>query len=192
MTRRKPSFLIDLDQPLVEQELVKNSFNGSSEFKEIKFEQLLEIAKMVLKHQLDSDEELRGLRLEFQSSLQAENKPTEAYVLEWSQKPLKKPLLEHLGKTNQSKEGSPLSTDFLGRLTERLDEALSQTRNDSHITSFKIDLSSNESLSGYLDCKGDPRCKKNGLEYKAKYVNDEYVGCTNILCGKKPDNSPPE
>jgi hypothetical protein len=184
MTGNESLFSIDLDQPLIEQELVKSSLNLSSDFKGIKFEQLLEIAKMALRNHLESEDELRGLRLEFQSSFQVQNELRETYVIEWSQKPL----TLHSEETKQNKKTFPLSTEFLGRLTQRLDEALSQAQNDSHIASFKVDFNSSESAIGYLDCKGDSRCKKNGLDYKGRYINDNLIGCTNILCGKKPDD----
>ena len=205
---------LSLDEPLLaqlERQDIREMLNLPLEqpTSKISLEELLRVAQAAIRAELvdcNCDEnELIGLRLEYTLLKKEAEKSEEIYSVEWNQLPqdvrsaregqaismLASEAVENgeenLGTVEEtSSSGLPVSTDFLSRLVQRLDEAVMTLvpNSISSATFWNFRASSISSLSrDSCPCVGE-----KGFRYpKGERRNGKWV-CSGDPCGGIPPN----
>jgi hypothetical protein len=184
---------ITVDQPFMSQQAFRDFLKLPSEesAQKIGLHDLLEVAKVVIRDELVScgcsENELTGFRIECQVLKGESQELGEVYSAEWKQLPQSEQVT---GNNNEVAEeppevklnnNFPRSLEFIGKLTERIDESLLALDHLSLKTSTNLDLSFSRFTSVRLVC--DATCG----QYKRKYERDENgneydKGCSTTLC----------
>ncbi|WP_190433262.1 hypothetical protein [Trichocoleus sp. FACHB-46] len=185
--------IIDLEQPLTEQESVKELLNLSEgKVGRLGLDQLLEIAKVAIKNELvacgSSADELVGLRLEFHCFGESDEGLRETYVLEWGQKNQQKEDNPHqLEKTESEKlqsanKPSLPPMEYIHKLSERLN---SETRERARLAGTTISFRTSSDTGVQYPCVDGG----NNKYYLKLIENGEDKGWY-IRLGKKVECNP--
>lgn len=167
---------------------------------------LLEVAKLVIRNELVScgcsEKELIRFQLEYQVSQDESQEPGEIYSVEWCQSPQSKKATDNKNEIPEEQpevnpdENTPLSVEFLGKLTERLDEVLAASEK-GRLTSTHLNFSSFRNL----DCEPDCDVDTDGISYQAilcdgifsRWIYKRNPNGTKVklLCPDKPSDTNP-
>ncbi|MEG4988500.1 hypothetical protein QUB08_22350 [Microcoleus sp. BR0-C5] len=175
------SISISLDEPLLTQAAVKEMLNLSSEapLSKVKASDLLEVAKSAIRNQLVScqcsENELIGLRLEYQVSKEATQKLREIYLVsvEWKAYSQNKNVAEPTEKFSEEHD----LVKYIDRLHSRVEEAVTAIEGHTSSSSLRSEFNSYSSIGYRCECDGDARCLIEGEQYKTKKKNGQYIGC---------------
>lgn len=182
---------ITVDEPFMSQQAFRDFLKLPSEESAIKIglHDLLEVAKVVIRDELVScgcsENELTGFRIECQVLKDENQELGEVYAVEWKQLPQSERVTEKKAEETEVElnKNSPISLEFLGKLTERIDERLLDSDNLSLKTSTHLNFSFGSSLSSRLECDGT--CGDNYRKYETDVNGNEYdKGCTQTPCGR--------
>lgn len=192
---------ITVDKSFMEQQAFRDFLKLPSEEPSPKIElhNLLEVAKVVVRNELiscGSEKELIGLRLECQVSKNENQESAETYTFEWSQLRQDKGVAENKEGISEEQpevnsDKNPVSLEFAGNLTERLDEVLMEytplAALESHPikTTTRMSFSSGAIMNFVLECSND--CIKQGIRYKKNLITGR---CTDIKCGNPITEQP--
>ena len=207
---------LSLDEPLLaqlERQDIREMLNLPLEQPTSKssLEELLRVAQAAIRAELvdcNCDEnELIGLRLEYTLPKKEAENSEEIYSVEWNQLPqdfisaregqafamLASEAAEN-GEENlstvdeTSSSGLPVSTDFLSRLVQRLDEAVITLVPSSTSSAMFWNFRASPILR--LSSSSCPCIGENGLRYPTgEKKNDKWVKCSGKACGGIPSRS---
>lgn len=166
---------ITVDKPFMSQQAFRDFLKLSSEESapKIGLHELLEVAKVVIRDELVScgcsENELTGFRIECQVLKGASQELGEVFSVEWKQLPQSEQVTgsndEVVEQQSEVKlnDNSPISFEFLGKLTERLNEVNSRSQGDQLISN-RVNFRENN-----LSLMSKPGCAEytDGKIYKA-------------------------
>jgi len=173
-------FSINLDQPLFDQQAVKNLLNFSHEqkAKSIELEKFLEIAKLAVRQELVncgcSERKLTGIKLECHFPPYEGEEFGEVYTYEWSQSTKGPEAVDDVTEASQQiTKGSvtsdtfPTSEEFLSKLTESLDKAITSSLGATVNTVMMARLDNHEASITRVKCD-----LFEGILYKRQFLLD--------------------
>jgi hypothetical protein len=184
---------INVNEPFLSQQAFRDFIKLPSEepVPKIGLRDLLEVVKVVIKHELNccgcSEKELIGCRLEYTIPKEESQELRESYSIEWSHIPQSEMITED--EEEISKE-SPLSSEFMGKLTQRFDE-MSSALDGAKLTGTDIrfrTFRNSDCIGGFypfgnLSCEG---WVCNGGEHIEWKKNRGKMICVT------PQNKPPD
>ncbi len=151
---------ISVDQSFMEQQAVRNflKLRADESISQLRLRDLLEIAKVVLRDELAScgcsEQELIGVRLEYQISQDESQEPGEIYSVEWNQLPQLENATESEENISEEQlevnldENPPLSLEFMGK-SNQLPQLENATESEENISEEQpeVNLDENPPLS---------------------------------------------
>lgn len=181
---------INIDEPFLSQQAFRDFLKLPSEESapKIGLRDLLEVAKVVIGHELNccgcSEKELIGCRLEYQISKEESQEAGEIYSVQWNRTPQSEMITEN--EEEISKE-PPLSSEFMGKLTQRFDE-VSSALDGAKLTGTDIRFRSFRNSS----CIWDDYPSDNGLYCWGLGCNGKVIKWAKDNLGNKICRRPQE
>ena len=171
---------INVDEPFLSQQAFRDFLKLPSEepAPKIGIYDLLEVAKLVIRNELDccgcSEKELISCRLEYQISKEENKELGEIYSVQWNQIPQFEKTTEDEEKISENlpdmvaEKNNPLPSEFMGKLTQRIDE-VSPALDEARLIASRADFRTFSSLNCRTKCVKDT----DGLRYRKRICNGQ-------------------